>query len=79
MRELVQTNNPVLLSFLEVLLRDQGIEPVVFDVNMSILEGSVGVLPKRLLVPDDDWHRARKALVEADLGQWLSDRDVREE
>lgn len=75
MRELVQTNDPVLLSFLEVLLKDAGVEPVVFDANMSVLEGSIGVLPKRLLVSDDDWHRARRAIVEAELGQWLSDRE----
>ena len=76
MRELVQTNDPVLLSFLEVLLKDQGSAPVVFDANMSVLEGSIGVLPMRLLVDADDWHRARRALIEADLGQWLSDRDA---
>ncbi len=74
MRELVQTNDPVLVSFIEVLLRDHGIEAVVFDVNMSVMEGSIGILPRRILVADDHWHRACRALEEAELGQWISDR-----
>ncbi|MEM1370816.1 MAG: DUF2007 domain-containing protein [Pseudomonadota bacterium] len=75
MRELVRTNDPVLISFLQVLLKDAGIRAVVLDENMSVLEGSIGVLPRRVLVDADDLHRARRTLEEADLGQWLSDRD----
>lgn len=74
MRELVQTTDPILVSFIEVLLKDHGILASVFDVNMSVLEGSIGILPRRILVADDDWHRACRALEEADLAQWISER-----
>lgn len=76
MRELVKTNDPVLLSFIQVLLRDVGIEAVVLDTNMSVLEGSIGVIPRRVLVDQDHWHRACRTLVDADLGQWLTDQET---
>lgn len=72
MRKLIETNDPVLLSFAEALLRDAGIEPVIADRNMSVLEGSIGVLPRRLLVRGEDLARARHVMVEADLGNWVS-------
>lgn len=65
MKELLRTNDPVQLSFLEVLLRDSGIESVVFDAHTSIVEGSIGVLPRRLMVLDDDLDRARRLLRDA--------------
>jgi hypothetical protein len=70
MREIIRSNDPVLLSFAQVLLRDAGLESVLADVNMSVLEGSIGVLPRRLLVASDDWLRAERVLVQADLGNW---------
>ena len=75
MREILRTNNPVLLSFVEVLLRDAGVQPLVADGNMSILEGSIGVLPRRILVRLDDMKRAREVLEEAGLGHWINDDD----
>jgi hypothetical protein len=71
MREILRTNNPVLLSFVEALLRDAGLEPVVADLNMSVLEGSIGILPRRILVGTEDWTRARRVLNEAGLGAWV--------
>lgn len=68
MEELIRTNDIVLISFVEALLRDAGIEPLVVDQNMSIIEGSLGVLPRRILVPADDVERARKLLTDADIG-----------
>jgi hypothetical protein len=62
MRELIRTNDPVLLSFVESLLREAGIDPLVLDRNMSIMEGSIGILPRRVLVGDEDWSRARHVL-----------------
>lgn len=59
MREVIRTNDPVLLSFVEAVLRDAGIDAVVVDQNMSVLEGSIGVLPRRVLVSDDDFAAAR--------------------
>ena len=54
MRELVRTNDPVLVSAIEALLNGAGIAHVVLDRNMSVLEGSVGILACRILVSDDD-------------------------
>ncbi len=65
MREVLKTNDPVLLNFAEVLLADAGIEVVVFDSHMSIMDGSLGILPRRLMVADDDFVRAGRVLREA--------------
>ena len=76
MREILRTNNPVLLTFVEVLLRDAGLAPVVADLNMSVLEGSIGILPRRILVGTEDWTRARRVLDEAGLGAWVDGDDT---
>ncbi|WP_420725355.1 DUF2007 domain-containing protein [Hwanghaeella sp. LZ110] len=65
MKELLRSNDMVQLSFIEVLLRDSGIECVVFDGHTSILEGSLGVLPRRVMVLDEDWDAARRVLRDA--------------
>jgi len=65
MKELFKTNDPVLLSFATSLLADQNIEAVVLDSHTSVLEGSIGAIPRRLMVEDDDYERARRLLVEA--------------
>ena len=64
MRVLVKTNDPVLLNYAEVLLKDAGIGATIFDGAMSILEGCVGVLPRRLMVADEDEAAARAVLIE---------------
>lgn len=74
MRNLILTNDHVLLSFVSALLADAGIQVIHLDRNMSALEGSIGVLPRRLAVTDDDWPSATRLLREADLGQWITDR-----
>ncbi len=68
MIELVRTNDPVVISFIEALLRDAGIEFLVADQNMSILEGSLGVLPRRVLVASDDHADAQALLADAGVG-----------
>ncbi|MCB1512027.1 MAG: DUF2007 domain-containing protein [Hyphomicrobiaceae bacterium] len=73
MIELMRSNDTVLLSFVEVLLRDAGIAAMMADANMSVLEGSVGILPRRVLVTTDDYHQAVRVMREADLGQWVRD------
>lgn len=65
MIELLRTNDLVRLSFLSALLRDSGIEPIVLDQHMSVLEGSASAIPRRLMVTDDDAVMARRILVEA--------------
>ena len=67
MEELLRTNDAVLISFVEALLRDAGIEPWVADQNMSIVEGSLGVLPRRVMVLSEDLDKARKVLEEAGI------------
>ena len=57
MRELVRTNDIVLVSAIGALLDGANIHHLVLDQNMSIIEGSLGVLPRRILVHDDDNQR----------------------
>jgi hypothetical protein len=71
MEELLRTNDIVLISFVEVLLRDAGIEPLVADQNMSVLDGSLGVLPRRVLVREDQLERARKIITSAGIAEEL--------
>lgn len=71
MRLIVRATDPVLISFVEALFREAGIAMHIADANISIMEGSIGVFPRRVLVPDDDWQRAAQVLQEADLGQWI--------
>lgn len=65
MVELTRTNDLVLLSFLEALLRDADIEPIVLDVHASAIEGSVLAIRRRLMVADEDEARARAVLADA--------------
>jgi Putative prokaryotic signal transducing protein len=62
MKELLRTNDPVRLSWLQVLLRDSGIDSLVLDHHTSLVEGSVGAIPRRLMVAERDWQRARALL-----------------
>lgn len=73
MRELMRVTEPVLISFIDALLRGGGITPVLLDRNMSVLEGSLGILPCRVLVAEEDWAAARRLVQDADLGQWIID------
>ena len=68
MEELIRTNDMVLISFVEVLLRDAGIVHMVVDQNMSVIEGSLGVLPRRVLVDSDSVAAARRLLEDAGVG-----------
>ena len=72
MTELFRSNDAVLLSFAQALLKEAGIEHTLLDQNMSIMEGSLGILPRRLLVVSDRHDEARTLLMEAGLGKELS-------
>ncbi len=65
MKTLLKTNDAVLISFVESLLREANIAHAVLDGHMSIMEGSIGILPRRVLVEDDEWRRAREIITEA--------------
>lgn len=65
MRELLRTNDVVRLSWLQALLADAGIETVVLDAHTSIVEGSIGAIPRRLCVAEEDFSRACRVLADA--------------
>ena len=67
MEELVRTNDPVLISFLESILEEAGIKHFVADGNMSILEGSLAMIPRRVLVDSDQLQQARRLVCDAGL------------
>ena len=71
MRELLRSNDAVLINFAQSVLRQAGIASFVADQYMSVVEGSIGAFPRRLQVADEDWAAAYKALGEAGLDAWL--------
>ena len=71
MRELVRTNDMVLVSAIVALLDGAGIHHMVLDQNMSVLEGSLGVLPRRILVADEQERTARQIMEDAGLAKEL--------
>ena len=62
MRELLRTNDPTVIAFATALLEGEGIDVFVLDANASVLEGSIGILPRRLMVADRD-HFAASAVM----------------
>jgi len=67
MIELIRTNDVVIISFVEALMRDAGIGCMVADQNMSVLDGSIGVLPRRILVEKGRADEARRILTDAGI------------
>ena len=67
MKEVLRTNDPTMISFAEALLRGEGIDCFVLDVHMSVLEGTIGLFPKRVVVADKDAFRARSVLRDNDV------------
>lgn len=62
MKELLRSNDLVLLSWAESLLGDAGIGSIVLDTHTSAVEGSIGAIPRRLMVGDDDFERAKRLI-----------------
>jgi hypothetical protein len=71
MHELLRSNDAVLISFAESVLRQAGFFSLVADQHMSVLEGSIGAFPRRLLVKGEDAAAARQVLAEAGLDRHL--------
>ena len=71
MHEIVRTNDAVLITAIEALLKGAGIRHMVLDQNMSVLDGSIGMLPRRIVVDADYVARARRLLTDAGLGHEL--------
>jgi len=66
MRELIRTNDPVKISWLTAVLAEQGIDAIVLDTHMSILEGQIGAIPRRIMVVDEDFDAARALVTSAE-------------
>ncbi len=62
MRELLRSTDPTIIAFATALLDGEGIDVFDLDVHMSILDGSLGILPRRLMVRDADLFMARSVL-----------------
>ncbi|PHQ97860.1 MAG: hypothetical protein COB40_03170 [Marinosulfonomonas sp.] len=67
MKELLRTNDPTIIPYASALLQGEGINCFPIDVHMSVLEGSVGVLPRRVMVRDVDLLRAERILLDNDI------------
>ncbi len=67
MKELIRTNDVVLISFVESLLTQAGIGHLVLDQHMSVLEGSLGIIARRILVDSDETAQARRLMKDAGL------------
>lgn len=65
MRAVLKTTNPVMLDYAANVLSQEGIEFVVFDTHASVMDGSMGFLPRRLMVLDEDFARAQTLLRDA--------------
>ncbi|MEE9313570.1 MAG: DUF2007 domain-containing protein [Rhizobiaceae bacterium] len=78
MEELFRTNNPVSISFAEALLSESGIGHFIADQHMSIMEGTLGIIPRRIMVEGEKLHQARKLMQDAGLGAELPERPVRD-
>jgi hypothetical protein len=70
MRVVAKSNNLVRLSFLQALLKDAGIGCVLLDGHMSAVEGSIGAIPRRLAVAEEDEAQARRVLAECGEAEW---------
>ena len=62
MRAVLKTIDPVVLNYAANVLEQEGIEAVIFDTHASVMDGSMGFLPRRLMVLDEDFDRAQKLL-----------------
>jgi hypothetical protein len=67
MKELLRTNDPTIIAFATALLEGEGIATFQMDVHMSVLEGSIGVLPRRLMVADKDHFHASAIMRDNDI------------
>lgn len=67
MEELLRTNDMVLISYIESILNEADLSHFVMDINTSVIEGSLGVLPRRIMVVTEDINQARRLVKEADI------------
>lgn len=71
MIEIMRTTNPVDVNYIQALLKDADIFVAVFDDNISVVEGSIGLFPKRVMISGDDINAAREVLRGTELEEFL--------
>lgn len=69
--ELVRTNDLVVISLIESLFKEEEIGFLLLDQHMSVLEGSIGILQRRIMVEEEKEHVARRLLKDAGLEEHL--------
>ncbi|WP_226554564.1 putative signal transducing protein [Celeribacter naphthalenivorans] len=67
MKQLLRTTDPTQIVYAKALLSGEDIDCFEMDVHMSVLEGSIGILPRRLMVRDEDLTQARRILRDNDF------------
>jgi len=67
MKELLRSTDPTVMAFASALLQGEDIECFQIDVNMSVLEGGIGIFPRRMLVHERDYDRALRAMTDNDI------------
>lgn len=67
MKELLRTNDPTIIAFASTLLDGEGIASFKMDVNMSVLEGSIGILPRRIMVREAEYDAAVRVMTDNDI------------
>lgn len=67
MKELLKTTDPTVIAYVSALLKGEGIDCFAMDVHMSVLEGSVGVLPRRVMVRNEDFGRAERIISDNEI------------
>ena len=67
MKQILRTTDPTQIVFAKALLAGEDIDCFEMDVHMSVLEGSIGILPRRLMVRDSDYLIARRILTDNDF------------
>ena len=67
MKELLRSTDPTVIAFAEALLEGEDIDCFQMDVNMSVLEGGIGIFPRRLMVRDDDYDAALRVMTDNDI------------
>lgn len=67
MKELLRSTDPTVMAFASALLQGEDIDCFQVDVNMSVLEGGIGIFPRRLMVRSDDHAAATRVLTDNDI------------
>lgn len=71
MKELLRSTDMTVIAFATALLRGEDIDCFEMDVNMSVLEGSIGIFPRRVMVRPEDYDAAVKVLRDNEIPQGM--------